>query len=199
MGYSSDTLVNIGLHSNTSLSYDCFDRINDLGIQRNIKATHRGKRNVIDKSLHARNLSPNIGLSIDVRVTQRPSLHQCSTYRPDQLISINHPNTVHRIKKSSTGANISNLISLTSSRTKSMDKAVFGLTNARSLRKNHALLKYMVQSEKCDILSITETWLHDDHYISSEFCPEGYDLLREDRVGQRGGVAVLCRADYKPK
>ena len=71
---------------------------------------------------------------------------------------------------------------------------MLGLTNARSLRKNSALLRYMVQNEKCDILAITETWLQDDSYVASEFCPEGYILLQEDRQGQRGGgVAVLCR------
>ena len=72
MGYSSDMLLKIGLHANISVSSEYFNRIHDLGIQWDIKTTHRGKRNVIEKSIKANNLSPNIGLSIDVRVTQRP-------------------------------------------------------------------------------------------------------------------------------
>ena len=155
---------------------------------------------MINRSSRSINLSPNIGLSIDVRVTQRPSLYQCSTYQPDQLISTNLPDTADRTKKRRNGVNISNLIPLTSSNAKSLDKALFGLTNSRSLRKNSGLLRYMVQNDKCDILAITETWLQNEQYLASEFCPDGYVLLREDRLGQRGGgVAVLCRAEYKPK
>ena len=87
MGYSSDTLLNIGFRSNTSLPSDCYDRIDDLGLQRNIRSTHRDTRNVIHKSQQTTNQSSNIGLSIDVRVTQRPDLHQRPIYRPNQLIS----------------------------------------------------------------------------------------------------------------
>ena len=58
----------------------------------------------------------------------------------------------------------------------------------------------MVQCEKCDILAITETWLQEgDPYTSADFRSDGFTLLREDRVGQKGGgLAVLCRSEFNP-
>ena len=105
MGYSSDTFLNIGFHSNTSLPSDCYDRINNLGIQRNIRSTHRGTRNVIYKSQQTTKHSPNIGLSIDVRVTQRPDLHQRPIYRPNQLISTRLSQTADQSKNTNTAVN----------------------------------------------------------------------------------------------
>ena len=197
MGYSKDTLVNIGFHTHTSLPKSCLDNIYDLGIQRDIRKTHRGKRSVMFSALN-NNVSPNIDLSIGVRVTQRPDCTQGPTYRPDQLfLTETNQSNVRNIK----GANKSNLISLTPVKPISLENALFGLINARSLRKNSGLLRYMVQSTKCDILAITETWLSEhDPFTPADFCPDGYSLLRMDRKGQiGGGIALLCRKEYKPK
>ena len=67
---------------------------------------------MINKSWNAGNISPNIGLSIDVRVTQRPCLYQCPIYQPDQLILPTLPHTADRVKKTRSGADISNFISV---------------------------------------------------------------------------------------
>ena len=96
--------------------------------------------------------------------------------------------------------NRSNLIPLTNQRPK-LQGSSFGTINARSIRKNLNTLKFLVQNDGLDILSITETWLRpDDHYEINEICPPGYNLLRADRNDRPGGgVGFLIRNNYKPK
>ena len=209
MGYSKESLIDIGFQSSSTLPVASLDRINDLGIQNNIRKTHRGKRSGFIKPFN-NNISTNIDLSIDVRVTQRPNYTQRPSLRPDQLISTKttqcdgfHNSRVvfRKGKQAFSGVNSSNLIPIPLVKSRSLDNSLFGLVNARSLRKNSGLLRYMVSHEKWDILAITETWIREnDPYTPSEFCPDGYTLLREDRIGQQGGgIAVLCRDDFKPR
>ena len=82
-----------------------------------------------------------------------------------------------------------------------MQGSSFGTINARSIRKNLNTLRFLVQNDGLDILSITETWLRsDDHYEINEICPTGYNLLHADRNDRPGGgVGFLIRNNYKPK
>lgn len=72
--------------------------------------------------------------------------------------------------------------------------------NARSARKSAGHLRQSIFYNDLDILTITETWLrHNDEYESLKICPAGYSLVRADRDGHAGGIATLCRDEFKPK
>ena len=68
--------------------------------------------------------------------------------------------------------------------------------NARSLVKPDAAssLCTQVTTNKIDVCFISETWLNSNVH-SSLICPNGYALIRRDRLDARpgGGVAILCR------
>ena len=54
-------------------------------------------------------------------------------------------------------------------------------------------------SNSIDLCCLSETWLRSD-IDSSLVTPDGYLMLREDRAIKRsGGVAILCRKDWKMK
>ncbi|XP_049514281.1 uncharacterized protein LOC119432614 [Dermacentor silvarum] len=64
--------------------------------------------------------------------------------------------------------------------------------NARSvLNKTHSLEALVIDHEP-DIAVITETWLH-KNIPDSEITPPGYTLVRRDRDGRGGGVALLVK------
>ena len=72
--------------------------------------------------------------------------------------------------------------------------------NARSLVKPDAAsaLCTEVTTNKIDVCFISETWLN-SNVPSNLICPDGYALIRKDRLDARpgGGVAILCRKDWK--
>ena len=74
--------------------------------------------------------------------------------------------------------------------------------NARSLVKPDATsgLSTDLSSNKIDICIVSETWLN-SRVSSHLVCPDGYTILRKDRGNQRtgGGVAIICRDDWKIK
>ena len=47
-----------------------------------------------------------------------------------------------------------------------------------------------------DLLFLTETWLN-SNVIDSNFCPLGYNIIRNDRLGRGGGVAVIFKNSLK--
>ena len=72
--------------------------------------------------------------------------------------------------------------------------------NARSLVKPDApsALNTELRSNNIDVCFVSETWLNSN--ISSNLvCPNGYNILRNDRSDFRkgGGVAILYRTDWK--
>ena len=72
--------------------------------------------------------------------------------------------------------------------------------NARSLVKpdTASALCTEVTTNKIDVCFISETWLN-SNVPSSLICPDGYALIRKDRLDARPGgcVAILCRKDWK--
>ena len=74
--------------------------------------------------------------------------------------------------------------------------------NARSLVKPDATsgLSTDLFSSKIDICIVSETWLNRSVSLHLVF-PDGYTILRKDRGNQRigGGVAIICRDDWKIK
>jgi len=74
--------------------------------------------------------------------------------------------------------------------------------NTHSLVKPEATsgLSTDLSRNKIDICIVSETWL--SSRVSSHLvCPDGYTILRKDRGNQRtgGGVAIICRDDWKIK
>jgi hypothetical protein len=71
--------------------------------------------------------------------------------------------------------------------------------NARSVVKLDAFpaLYADIKSNNIDVCWISETWLN--HSVcDSLICPPGYSILRKDRTNRRGGgVAMICRNDWK--
>jgi hypothetical protein len=71
--------------------------------------------------------------------------------------------------------------------------------NARSLVKPdvYPALYAELNSNNIDLCFISETWLH-SAIPSSLICPPGYGIARENRQNTRGGgVAILCRNDWR--
>ena len=71
--------------------------------------------------------------------------------------------------------------------------------NARSTVKPDAFsaLCADVKTNNIDICCISETWLNYT-VCNSQVCPSRYTILRKDRTNRRGGgVAILCRNDWK--
>lgn len=72
--------------------------------------------------------------------------------------------------------------------------------NARSLAKPDAAsaLSTEMRTNNIDLCFVSETWLN-SKVPSTLICPEGYVLIRKDRSDLRvgGGVAILCRSDWK--
>ncbi len=66
------------------------------------------------------------------------------------------------------------------------------LCNIRSVsNKCNVVSSYLSTLAEVDLLFLTETWLKPKHN-DSMFCPDGYQAIRCDRIGSRGGgVAVL--------
>jgi exonuclease III len=71
--------------------------------------------------------------------------------------------------------------------------------NARSLVKPdvYPALYAELNTNNIDLCFISETWLH-SAIPSSLICPPGYGIARENRQNTRGGgVAILCRNDWR--
>ena len=76
---------------------------------------------------------------------------------------------------------------------------VRGLANnfePRNVRRGKIeFLKDNLTQQNSLFIGLTETWLSQEHN-DAEICPDGYDLIRCDRVGREcGGVAFLVRDD----
>ena len=71
--------------------------------------------------------------------------------------------------------------------------------NTRSVAKMDAFLALAAKlmTSNCDLCFLTETWLkpiHPTHIV----CPSGFCMTRKDRLDRgRGGVAIICREDWK--
>ena len=71
--------------------------------------------------------------------------------------------------------------------------------NARSIVKPDAYpaLYAELKSNNIDVCCISETWLNPT-IASSLICPPEFCIIRKDRLGARGGgVAILCRKDWR--
>ena len=66
--------------------------------------------------------------------------------------------------------------------------------NARSLSNKLNSLTLLLNSEKYDIIFITETWLSDNIFDSEIIKNSNYSIFRRDRLYRHGGgVAILFR------
>lgn len=71
--------------------------------------------------------------------------------------------------------------------------------NAQSLRRHIDQIRKIFQSQKVDIIAISETWLK-PNIRSKDVALPGYKLLRNDRLHQNGGgVAIYVRIGLKVK
>lgn len=69
--------------------------------------------------------------------------------------------------------------------------------NFRSIVNNIYVFQTLIDTEKPDILTGTETWLSSD-INSSEFMPDGYTVFRQDRIGRdkrSGGFLILTKSN----
>ena len=73
----------------------------------------------------------------------------------------------------------------------------FVLFNARSLMNKLSELAVLVESEKPDVILITESWTN-ANIEDAEVCLSGYTMVRSDKEGTRGGGCILyCREELK--
>jgi len=63
-------------------------------------------------------------------------------------------------------------------------------TNAHSMGNKEEELEAIVRSESYDIVTIMETWWNDSHSWSVVI--DGYQHLKRDRQGRKGGDVALC-------
>uniref|UniRef100_A0A1S4LHS2 Uncharacterized protein n=2 Tax=Ixodes scapularis TaxID=6945 RepID=A0A1S4LHS2_IXOSC len=50
--------------------------------------------------------------------------------------------------------------------------------------------QHVVIEHETYVVVVTETWLHSD-IQDYEVCPPGYNIIRNDRYGRGGGVAII--------
>lgn len=68
--------------------------------------------------------------------------------------------------------------------------------NARSIVNKAIYLSDLLSSAEYDIVFIVETWMT-SNVQSSLICPPGYDILRVDRTGKKGGgIVTLYKSKY---
>ncbi|KAK9678930.1 hypothetical protein QE152_g40424 [Popillia japonica] len=68
--------------------------------------------------------------------------------------------------------------------------------NARSLLNKFDEIALVIQSSNADFFAITETWLSSD--IADQVVGvNGYQIVRNDRVGRGGGVALYIKNVYR--
>ena len=68
--------------------------------------------------------------------------------------------------------------------------------NARSIcNKLNLVSDYLLSQDDLDLLFVTESWLN-SNYSDSMCCPDGFNILRCDRLrGKGGGVAVFYKSE----
>ncbi len=67
----------------------------------------------------------------------------------------------------------------------------------RSVKNKIHHLFNLLENQHCDILCMSETWLNTNDVIP---IPKNFNMYRSDRVvGRGGGVAVLCKNNFKAK
>jgi len=72
----------------------------------------------------------------------------------------------------------------------------WALTNIRSLCNKQNDFALFLAVESPDVVCVTETWLHAD-IPDSLLCCKGYNVIRCDRNGRGGGVAMFVRNNIK--
>lgn len=72
----------------------------------------------------------------------------------------------------------------------------WALTNIRSLCNKQNDFALFLDVESPDVVCVTETWLHAD-IPDSLLCCKGYNVIRCDRNGRGGGVAMFVRNNIK--
>jgi hypothetical protein len=80
----------------------------------------------------------------------------------------------------------------------SMQSALLGLINARSIVNKTVEISDHIIEHNIDILSITETWLsdHNTHDVElNDICPDGYSIVHVPRLGRRGGGVAVIHKD----
>ena len=82
---------------------------------------------------------------------------------------------------------------------KTADSLKFCVINAQSSRNKANVINEFITNNSIHLAAITETWLTlDDHQISIELTPDGYDIIQVPRIGKRGGgVAIIAESKFK--
>ena len=75
------------------------------------------------------------------------------------------------------------------------------LFNARSIRNKSDFINQFIIDSKCDIVSITETWLTDnDSTIPAFVVPNGCNMICHNRGTSRGsGIAIIYNSHFNIK
>ena len=74
-----------------------------------------------------------------------------------------------------------------------MDKINIGQWNCRSAISNKVNLENFLFEEKIHLAMLSETWFKPERYIAFS----GYNIVRNDRLDGKGGVAILLKQNIK--
>ena len=74
-----------------------------------------------------------------------------------------------------------------------MDKINIGQWNCRSAISNKVNLENLLFEEKIHLAMLSETWFKPERYIAFS----GYNIVRNDRLDGKGGVAILLKQNIK--
>ena len=138
--------------------------------------------------------SYNPNLKIPVRITSRFSKTNYDQNTPTRIYNPNKIRNTH-----------ANLIAIKPTRNGPPTQKIIPkcmVINARSLAKPQAVsaLDVELSTWEIDICFVCETWLN-SKILSNLVCPNNYLIVRKDRGDGRngGGVAIICREDWKCK
>ena len=69
--------------------------------------------------------------------------------------------------------------------------------NAQSIRNKMGLFRALIQTEKCDVIGITESWIDTStRDFEGEYNLQGYKMFKRDRIGKQGGGVLLYIREY---